>query len=437
VTKTAGPADRVAVLGGGVAGVTAAAVLAAEGGCRVRLFEKRDRLGGLQRTETVDGISFDIGAFLFEPDYGLPECMPMLKRHFVRFRERICLLAESSRMYSYPPDYRMVVAEDGWRAMLAVVLDFGLDRVRLRGARESSLEASARWSMGDYLYRRSGLKQYVERLNRLPGSMVGAKFARQRFPRLEARQLARAAVHRLSVGRGRADPSYRTLRTRRGFGPVFDDAAEVLRGHGVRLELSSKVGTIRREGSGFVVGGESGEHEFDMVVSTIPVSEALRAAGMEPAVEAETLALRSLFFRAPFFGGWTLLYNHTCSGEWKRLVRHAPLEGEGGTARFTAEITVRDAGSEDPEAAWADTLDHLRRHGVFDGPVERVGTVLTPDAYPLFRAGGEAAVDGEVRRLEKLGIATLGRQGRHDYLVSSEAFGSARRLARRMIGRGD
>lgn len=431
-----GPAERVAVLGGGVAGVTAAAVLAAEGGRDVHLFEMRDRLGGLQRTETIDGLGYDIGAFLFEPNYGLLDLIPPLRSHFEEFQERICLLAESSRIHAYPPDLGMVIAEAGWRGLLATLRDFAVDRVCLRSCRESSLETAARWSMGGYLYRRSGLKRYVERLNRLPDSLVGAKFARQRFPRPEVRLLLRALIHRISAGRGGADLSYRTLRTREGFGPVFAEVEKVLRGHGVRIHLSSRVEAIRREETSFVVATESEEYRIDRVVSTIPVCEALRLAGGEPAVEAETIALRSVFFRAPSSGGWTLLYNHTRDGEWKRLVRHAPADGEGPLARFTAEITVGDGASEDREAVWSDTVDHLRRYRVFDGPVERVGSVLTPQAYPLFRVGLEAAVDAEVRRLEKLGIATVGRQGRHDYLVSSEAFGSARRLASRMIGSG-
>lgn len=65
---TASPAPagriRVAVVGGGIAGLVAARELAL-GGAQVTLLESRDRLGGRLRRETVAGIALDVGAEAF------------------------------------------------------------------------------------------------------------------------------------------------------------------------------------------------------------------------------------------------------------------------------------------------------------------------------------------------------------------------------------
>ena len=55
---------RVAVIGGGASGLTAAYVLAKEG-VEVALYEKESSLGGHAKTTTVDGIPLDLDFMSF------------------------------------------------------------------------------------------------------------------------------------------------------------------------------------------------------------------------------------------------------------------------------------------------------------------------------------------------------------------------------------
>ena len=69
--------QRVAIVGGGVAGLTAAFKLRAlNPAIRVDLFEASDRLGGAIRTEKVDGYLVEHGADMFatEPPATLELC---------------------------------------------------------------------------------------------------------------------------------------------------------------------------------------------------------------------------------------------------------------------------------------------------------------------------------------------------------------------------
>jgi protoporphyrinogen oxidase len=59
--------------------------LAAAGACKVDLYEKSERLGGLHSSPLVAGRHFDVGAFVFSAEDIPFEAFPGLIEHYVRF----------------------------------------------------------------------------------------------------------------------------------------------------------------------------------------------------------------------------------------------------------------------------------------------------------------------------------------------------------------
>lgn len=66
---------RLAVVGAGISGLTAAYELAVAGGVEVVLYEKEDYLGGHSKTVSIDGINVDLGFMVFNSVRDLTICL--------------------------------------------------------------------------------------------------------------------------------------------------------------------------------------------------------------------------------------------------------------------------------------------------------------------------------------------------------------------------
>jgi protoporphyrinogen oxidase len=88
------PEGRIAILGGGAAGL-AAGYYAARKGFDFRIFEAEDRPGGMCRTRSIDGFHFDMGAHRFhDQDAALTADMRDL------LKDRLSMIEVGSQIYS-------------------------------------------------------------------------------------------------------------------------------------------------------------------------------------------------------------------------------------------------------------------------------------------------------------------------------------------------
>ena len=82
---------KIAVLGAGPAGLSAARYLSDYRDVQVDVIEKEDHIGGLQRSFDFDGDHYDVGTILFFGHHGLVQAFPFLADEMVS----ICLLYTS------------------------------------------------------------------------------------------------------------------------------------------------------------------------------------------------------------------------------------------------------------------------------------------------------------------------------------------------------
>lgn len=277
------PATPVAVVGGGIAGLSAALSLH-ERGHRFLLFEARDDLGGVIRTERHPGFLVEGGpdSFLVQK----PEAMALVRAlhldgHLVATNPeaRSVFVLRGGRLFPMPEGMTLTVPTRVWPVLASPLfswggkLRMGLDLVRpaRRGDDDESIASFVRRRFG------------AEMLDRVAEPLLAGIHAgdpetlslRATFPRLAALEQAHGSVVR---GLRAAPPPASAFPS--AFASLQGGLGELVEALRARLppgdvRTSCRVRTLRREGSGFALRLESGvESTFRAVLVALPAPAA-------------------------------------------------------------------------------------------------------------------------------------------------------------------
>jgi phytoene dehydrogenase-like protein len=434
--------EEVAILGGGVAGVVLAQELAGDARFRVDLVERETRLGGLHRSVSAGGATYDIGAFAFESDHGLLHAFPGLRDVFVHTPYIRRSLTDKGTIDIYPLSLRGYVRDHGVRRLGSACLDLALSKVRHR--RRDTLPAFVRYYLGDRMYRDSGLRNYIERFYGAREDEIDLEFARQRLEVMQRecslrgnalRLLARLFARPAGPDPWRAWEAW--VRPREGFDLVYRLIRDQLEARGVTVLTGRRIRAITRAGDGFAVEFDDQTRHYRRVISTIPVPAVLRYIGLPPrpghALDCMTLA--SLFYRFRGDPGHdaVVLYNFTPDGSWKRLTMFSHLYGKAdGDHYLTVECTLPHADGDSLAEQARGFEEHIARTPLFRGSFHYQGGAITEDAYPVYRKGKLLEIQEMRRTLSRWGIDAVGRQGRFEYTSASATAARSRQLAERI-----
>ena len=416
---------RIAVLGGGVGGVVVAHDLAMRGAA-VDLYERAPALGGLHRSVVFDGDAFDIGVFGFPDDHPLFASFPSLRSRFLRVPSQQLTITPKGSFDTYPVSAGGYLRDHGFahaaRAATSMVAG------KFRYLRRGTVADYAKFYVGSVFYEDTGLKNYIERMYGVPDSEVGMEFATQRLGEI------RNFIVKQLKNRLHRDPNDSTylVRPREGFASVYAHIAEELQKSGVNLHCGAELTAVRRLARGYAVEAGASGHEYDDVISTIPVSSLGRLVG-QPAQSTEHIGLLSLFYRGDLSPPASVIYNFTLSGKWKRICLFSRYYGASrGTDYFTVEITCRETSDAHRQQMMEDFESHAASHSLFRERPQCVGHIMTTAAYPMFRPENARARIDELNQLRAMGIQLLGRQGAQQYISSAVVAQQARQLASMM-----
>jgi protoporphyrinogen oxidase len=429
------------VLGGGIAGLTAADALS-RAGHAVTVVEATDTLGGAHRSFSAAGHLYDAGSIFYEDRAPLFDLAPGLRELCPPAAPVQRRLVPNGGLRHYPFDPREIAE---WRPLTQALALGSMAVDRMARRRDGSLEAACSARIGRVLFGETGLRDYVQRFNHLPASEIHEEFFEKRMGFVERRTRTRAvlgaglrAMRRRPVRR--ENKTILRLRPVGGFDMLFDRIAATLEARGVLILRNAPVGGIRREGEAFRVdlaGGDGREGVLrGAIVSTIPLDTAHRALTGE-GTGLVSLDLLTLFVTAegldPAAGN--VLFNFHERGRWKRATVHSRLYGDADAAgdRMSVEVTLPPGAAPDPEAAFRDFADHVAETGLARS-VRMVGHAVTPGAYPAYGLDTPSRLDVARSTVEAAGIVAIGRQGRFEYLPT--ASGVARRAMEDLAAAG-
>lgn len=416
---------KVAILGGGVTGVTLATLLDKKG-VDWTLFEAAKRPGGLCGSELIDGFTCDVSGghiifskskevmdFFFEAlrDVGTHESK---RKTFIWYHDRYVQYPFENGLADLPKD-------DNFQC-LAGYVDAHVQK-KLGAPEPENFRDWCLWRFGRGICEKF-MFPYNEKIWKVDLAELSTRWVRGRVPDAPVDDVLRSSIGIRTEGYVHQAKFWYPRRG--GFEMIVTEQAKRL--SPARLKVGTPVVRLARQGAAYLVNGE----RFDKVISTIPLQELVKVLdGIPTEIRAsfDRLGYTSLvsFFAAidePARNDHSWIYfPHPENGPFNRvthLSNYSPENAPPGKSSIMAEITYHgdiDAGP----AFQAMIADKLAAAGLYDRK-KLLWTRVWKNkyAYILYRHDLEENLELVKTWLAKAGIDILGRFGNYDYFNSDQ-----------------
>lgn len=414
------------ILGAGISGLVTASILSEKSDRKILVCDEYGHLGGNHIDWSSKGYTFDVGSLIFQDDSPLLRHFPELLPLYVPIQPSWGRLNPQRRVTAYPISVQDDILRDGPSVISRI---FGsVIYARLFRRKMQNAEDFARFWIGSYLFKRSGLKTYMTRFYGLDPSEIDIELAQKRMLWISENASFSNLLRRfLSRGQEQAAPNRQMARPREGFAALYRAAEDRLRRRGVEFRLGQQLISLSATGSDedreFVLETADGHLRTRRIVSTIPLNRAQQLCGIRPERELKSITLIALYFSFAGVRGFdqSILYNFSDKGAWKRLTVYSDFYGKvGGREYFAVEVVSNflDGTTQDAER---DFRSHVRENGLFEGDLQLEGSQKLENAYPIYSKGAAKEAEAAINRLDEFGLHSLGRQGAFNYQPTARA----------------
>jgi len=414
---------RVGIIGGGVAGISAANELIKYPEVEVTILEKTTALGGLNQCVELDGLKYDIGTFLYPNDHALLMTFPFLREIYLPIEHYPIAVKDKDKIDVHPISIKGYWKNHGTINFILSIWSLLFAKIKNRNIK--TLPQYCEYYLGERIYKKSGLKSYIKRLYKKDDTEVDLKFGYARIKEFKNYSL-RNIIKRL----GKLDGDFifnakkRTFYARpdSGFKIAFDRLEDHLKTNNVSIFKNINISHIEKKAQGFKVNTNEDSYYFDRIIATIPFSITQKLLGLQTNFTPSYMSLCTLFYTGKSKHDTNVIYNYTEEGEWKRITLYSKYYGKHeGLDYISVEITFNS--KEQPNiAAYKSEFEKLTSKYDIIKDLKFTGQKITPYAYPLFNKGEIDLADKELDGIRAFGIDLVGRQGTFEYLSSDDTI---------------
>jgi protoporphyrinogen oxidase len=431
-SKTSGPIPRIAVLGAGPAGTTAALDLARAKLAEVDVLELRDTAGGNAGSFRHEGMWCDFGSHRLHPaaeEKVLGEIKSLLGDDLL-WRPRHGRILLKGRWIHFPLKPLDLLLGLPKSFIAGLMLDMLRKPFMSAGSGEENFETVLRRGLGPTMSE-SFYFPYVRKLWGLDPSELAVTLAKRRVSGSSITKVLQKITRQIpGIGSSTAGGFYYP---REGFGQISRALQSEAVYHGAKFSFGARVTAIERDGARvtgvhYEEGGEERHQSVDAVWSTLPLGLLVRS--MRPAAPDHVLAAADAIRSR----GMILIYLVLEQAQFTEFDAHyfpelsIPISRLSEPKNYSASVEPRDCTvlcaelpSDPDEPEWALSDEELGQRmcawlgdaGLpVNAPVREVMTRRLGQAYPVYDRDFEkhfAIMDGWIASLD--GLLTFGRQG--------------------------
>jgi len=448
---------RVAIIGAGPAGLTAAYLLA-KGNQEVVVFEKDPQyVGGISRTESYNGYHFDIGGHrFFSKSKEVEDFWTEILGDEMLERPRSSRIYYNNHFFSYPLVAFEALRKLGIFESALCVLSY-LKAKAFPVKNPTNFEEWVTNQFGKRLFN-IFFKTYTEKVWGIPCNEISADWAAQRIKGLS---LSSAIFNALFKPNKKATDKDKVIKTlidsfrypKQGPGMMWEACAEKSKAMGVTLHMNCGVQKIEYTNNSWTVqttsqGNVTG---FDYVLSTAPMRELV--ANVLPAFPATVAANAAALGYRDFLTVVLICKDEDAfSDNW--IYIHDPKVKVGRVQNFKSwspymvpDPSMACYGLEyfcfEGDGLWTSSNDDLIALGKKE--IEKIGltkasavvdgyVVRQPKAYPVYDQFYKARVDSVRDALTSYpGLYLIGRNGMHKYNNQDHSMMTAMLAAKNII----
>lgn len=428
---------RWAILGGGLTGVTLARLLQ-QAGEEAVVLEKEDRIGGLCRSESKDGFTFDLGGshIIFSRNTDVLSFMNEMLSSNKAERRRNTKIFYKGLMVTYP-------FENGLFELPKEDLFYCINEYirTIIAAEKGEIPPPANfrdWILGTFGQGIADcyLIPYNEKIWNYPTEQMSAHWMEGRVPRPPVDDIIRSAIG--ITTEGYTHQSVFTYPIEGGIEAVVKGIAEPVQDS---IVTGSTVSSLQKRDGKWVIGDGRAEYAADRVISTIPLQHLLPCLdSVPPEVQKACDALRynSLISVCIGFEGtapplsWVYI-PETAHGYFNRISfpsNYSDAVAPPGHASVLAEITYNEG---DPisrlsdEEIRDDTIRSLVQMGVIpaDSGIAHASVYRSKFAYVVYDLDYLENIKTVRSWLSGQGIDLVGRFSEFEYLNMDGCIQSA------------